>query len=749
MAKIDELLDQINDAKLRNQIAASVAQLRQRKRFGLVYEEHIPEIALCAANVGINPGVEVMLRKDPADRTRYVVESVAGNKATARAGDRVVKVAVRDLLVVKRFGDPVYPVLRQSSAPIVRSGSRAFHTVLNGENFHALQLLLFAYEGQVDCIYIDPPYNTRDRDWKYNNDYVDPADAWHHSKWLSMMERRLVLAKRLLKPDGVLVVLIDEHELHHLGMLLERLFPEYLRYVVSIVINGRGSTGTRNFASIEEQALFVVPNLGHDLIQARESVIPDFHPATSDGPSSAERLLAKIAQAEPKLLSRLSKAGTVDEADAAEWHEATELELDGEDDVLDEDLPEADPDDVPVEDDPAAYWRGAVRTGQGTSFRTQRPNQFYPLFINPKRPDKISVGKPLLERDAKGNLLPPSWKPIKGMVPIWPVDEDGAERVWCFVADRMPKEIAKGNIKIGRFNKKRNTYAVNVRRVRRTQQRFRERTIWWEKSYDSGSNGTNVLKRLLGASGLFDFPKSLYSVRDVLATIVGNRPDALILDFFGGSGTTLHATLLLNAIDDGRRRCILVTNNEVSDTLASELRKAGKFRGDEAFEAMGICRRVTVPRVRAALTGVRPDGATIDGRYKWAAQRPYRDGFEENAVFYDLEYEDPDHIEVGGKFSDILPTLWLAAGAIGNPAKLKKSAHWLLDASVRFGVLLDEDYFQTFVEAIGKRPDLTHIWLVTDSEPAFARMRSRLAEQLHVGMLYKDYLRNFRINVEA
>jgi len=76
----------------------------------------------------------------------------------------------------------------------------------------------------VDCVYIDPPYNKGAKDWKYDNQYVDLNDAWRHSKWLSMIDKRLRLARRLLKPDGVLIVMIDEHEVHHLGVLLEQLF---------------------------------------------------------------------------------------------------------------------------------------------------------------------------------------------------------------------------------------------------------------------------------------------------------------------------------------------------------------------------------------------------------------------------------------------------------------------------------------------------------------------------------------------
>src|SRR4029077_7195650 len=121
-----------------------------------------------------------------------------------------------------------------------RAPGKPYHTLINADNFHALQLLLYCYEGKVDVIYIDPPYNTGARDWKYSNDYVDKTDTFRHSKWLSMMKKRLLLAKRLLKPDGVLIVTIDEHEVQHLGVLLEQHFAEYSRQMVTIVINEKG-----------------------------------------------------------------------------------------------------------------------------------------------------------------------------------------------------------------------------------------------------------------------------------------------------------------------------------------------------------------------------------------------------------------------------------------------------------------------------------------------------------------------------
>lgn len=93
--------------------------------------------------------------------------------------------------------------------------------------------------------------------------------------------------------------------------------------------------------------------------------------------------------------------------------------------------------------------------------------------------------------------------------------------------------------------------------------------------------------------GKFSFPKSLYAVRDALKFFVANKPDALIVDFFAGSGTTLHVVNLLNAEDGGNRRCILVTNNEVSDAEEKNLRRAGYTPADDDWQSLSIARYVT------------------------------------------------------------------------------------------------------------------------------------------------------------
>ena len=173
------------------------------------------------------------------------------------ADHQIVSRAVDDLVVIAEFRDPIYPGL-VSTGKVARGGDRPFHTVINAENFHALQVLLYTHEGKVDAIYIDPPYNSGARDWKYNNDYVDGDDAYRHSKWLAMMDRRLKLAKRLLNPErSVMIVAIDEREVHRLALLLEQTFQGADIQMITSVISGAGRVRPGKFSLVEEY-LFVV-----------------------------------------------------------------------------------------------------------------------------------------------------------------------------------------------------------------------------------------------------------------------------------------------------------------------------------------------------------------------------------------------------------------------------------------------------------------------------------------------------------
>lgn len=220
--KLDVLLGRISDPRLRNELTAEVGALRETKRFGLIFEEHLPETVRLPKSK-IRRGLLVQHR-DTADGPMWTVAGVKDGYATLVDGDGVETVeAAADLVVVRTFGQPIHPglcVLEQ----IHRGPAEApHHLVINAENHHALEMLRFTHAGAVDLIYIDPPYNTGN-EFVYNDKRVGADDAFRHSKWLSFMDRRLRLARPLLKPTGVIMVAIGDDEHAHLRILMDQVF---------------------------------------------------------------------------------------------------------------------------------------------------------------------------------------------------------------------------------------------------------------------------------------------------------------------------------------------------------------------------------------------------------------------------------------------------------------------------------------------------------------------------------------------
>lgn len=253
MAALDDLISQIPDESLRERIRAEVKRANRQKKFGLVFEEHLPE-ATPLYDIPVKRG-SVVATKDGQVTDIYYVEKIEDGQAACfhKATKERVVLPVDALVCVAQFGEPIYPYLQPLDTVCNAPDSDLWHTLIEADNYHALQLLEYLYAGKVDCIYIDPPYNTGARDWKYNNDYVDGNDTYRHSKWLSMMEKRLRIAKRLLNPaESVLIVTIDEKEYLHLGCLLEELFPEARIQMVSSVINRKGVAKAREFSRCDE-----------------------------------------------------------------------------------------------------------------------------------------------------------------------------------------------------------------------------------------------------------------------------------------------------------------------------------------------------------------------------------------------------------------------------------------------------------------------------------------------------------------
>jgi adenine-specific DNA-methyltransferase len=681
-SELDVLLDKVDDPTLRADLKRQVALLRSKRRFGLVFEEHLPERVVLPEHT-VCRGTRVVPRDQEHDEPREVVK-VARGKATLRAADGETQVvSVDELVVVADFGEPIYPGLRRIGS-LHAGGDKPAHVVIKGENHHVLEALQFTHAGKVDCIYIDPPYNTGARDWKYGNDYVDKDDAYRHSKWLAFMERRLRLAKHLLNPDdSALIVTIDEKEYLRLGLLLEQVFPGVRAQMVSSVINPAGTGRQNEFSRTNEYIFFL--QFGKLAIQP--------------------------------MLPR-------------------------------------DTTEVPVEWEP-------FRRRDLSSVRRTRPRQFYPIYVDRSSGRIVGTGEPL-PHDQDRHTAPTR----EGCASVFPVREDGTEMNWALTREEFQRRLERGYARVGRHQpngpqeyvisylrtgpiadiESGRAIIVGHREDGSVIARYREGkrrmplTQWDFASHDAQRYGTTLLQAFIPGRR-FPFPKSLYAVEDVLRIAVGHKPDAVVLDYFGGSGTTGHAVARLNRQDGGRRQCVLVTNNEVSDAEAKALRKRGLRPGDPEWEEQGIFEHVTRPRVIAAVTGVNSEGHAVKGDYRFNDEFPMAEGLDENVEFFELTYLDPEDIEVSAAFSGVAPLLWLRAGGRGGIIENDAPYHAVMDT---YGVLFNPDRWRSFVSSLHE--EVKTVFIVTDSPSIFAAIASELPAGIEAVRLYENYLSTFTLN---
>jgi adenine-specific DNA-methyltransferase len=259
-------------------------------------------------------------------------------------------------------------------------------------------------------------------------------------------------------------------------------------------------------------------------------------------------------------------------------------------------------------------------------------------------------------------------------------------------------------------------------------------------SHNAENGGSLVLSKLL-LNRRFPFPKSLYAVEDALRFFVADKPEAVILDFFSGSGTTAHAVMRLNRQDGGRRQCISVTNNEVAASEQDALRKKSLRPGDPDWEKWGICDYITKPRVEAAITGKTPDEGPIKGDYRFTDEFPMAEGFKEKAEFFTLTYETPVAVSHHMAFARIAPMLWLHAGSQGRRIDKLPTKGWeVVDA---YGLLIELDSATDFLKAAGKAKGLRVAYIVTDDERRFQALARRLPDGVEAIRLYESYLTNF------
>ena len=269
MSRLTDLLAKAKakDSQLGADLEREFKLLSSRLPFGLNFERHSPEaVELPLRPVRKGDKVRVLPERGSVkkgDPRLWQVKAIHKAKKIAdlelldTSEPETQSVPLTDLIVVAEFRDTIYPGLA-STGKVERGGDKPFHTVINGENYHVLKALTYTHRGKIDAIYIDPPYNSGAKDWKYNNDYVEGDDLYRHSKWLAMMERRLLVAKELLNPaNSVLIATIDEKEYLRLGLLLEQLFPEARIQMVSSVINRKGVARAKGFSRVDEYLYFV------------------------------------------------------------------------------------------------------------------------------------------------------------------------------------------------------------------------------------------------------------------------------------------------------------------------------------------------------------------------------------------------------------------------------------------------------------------------------------------------------------
>lgn len=688
MAAINDLVSQVEDKTLRKRLQQEVDRLTKQKKFGLVFEEHIPECTPLY-DIPVKKGSFVAV-KDKNIQQSYIVESISGDIATCYDKKRKehVELPVSNLVSIAQFGNPIYPTLIPIDKVENAPDSDLWHTLIEADNYHALQLLEYLYAGKVDCIYIDPPYNTGARGWKYNNNYVDSNDVYRHSKWLSMMKKRLKIAKKLLNSnDSMLMITIDDNELCSLKLLLDELFSECSFQIVDMVINPKGKARVGRLSQVDEYLLLVY--MGN---------------------------------------SQTCPEKSNDQGEEIRW---------------------------------PYLRRSDVESARGT--KKGGTQQFYPIYDNTVTDKIIKIGAPLLPEQPLSDA-----EKIKGAVAVFPIRDDGKQMNWGLTGESLKFALKHNCVRVSKSSNPNQAYNFayvtipSIKKAINGEYHFsgmrddgtsiitlpngtehQKTTSWKETQYDANAYGTQLIGGMLGEKR-FSFPKSLYSELDALNIYLENKPNALVIDFFAGSGTTLHAINLLNRKDNGHRRCIMVTNNEVSESEAKALANTDYHPGDDKWEEVGIARFVTWPRTVCSIKGVDLNGKPIKGDYnimrdeyvpekvKIVDDKGHQriksvfvkkkvpvypelknlkmsDGFPANCEYFKLGFLDKNEVALGRQFKEILPLLWMKSGAIGE------------------------------------HPEIETAFIITDSGSAYREIISGLKVQ-NTYQLYRDYLDNFRIN---
>ena len=383
------------------------------------------------------------------------------------------------------------------------------HILIEGDNLEALTALSYTHNGKIDIIYIDPPYNTRKKDFKYNDTFLDPDDAFSHSTWLSFMSKRLKLAKGLLAPNGLIYIQIDDREYAALKLLCDEIFQES---------NSLGPF-IQNKLNAKNDTLNIQKNHEYILCYRKKALYQD-------------EAQTKIA---PNILIKYHRNKPVLEENGSFF-----------------------------------YLKDSITTrGEGGTLNA-RPNLGYTFYFNPRSRDLIPCVDYDIEKAKTSNNEQEIYSTLDnyislGYVPIRPPKVRGKLGCWTWDISKAKKDLDSLYIKQSksRYNVHKRIF-VPKEKIKQLGNSYMYEEELYSNSKSileySTNEGTDTLVEVMGYEAGFNNPKNVRMI-DYLLSIVPN-PNSLILDFFAGSGTTLHATMQLNAEDGGHRQCILATNNE-------------------------------------------------------------------------------------------------------------------------------------------------------------------------------------------
>ncbi|TAF08791.1 MAG: site-specific DNA-methyltransferase [Flavobacteriia bacterium] len=415
------------------------------------------------------------------------------------------------------------PVLTAvNSKEITTNETEPTHILIEGDNYHALSVLNYTHKNKVDLIYIDPPYNTGSKDnvFIYNDRIIDKNDTYRHSKWLNFMGKRLELAKALMKDEATIFISIDDNSIAQLKLLCNKIFGEdNFITVLPTIMNLKGNQDQFGFAGTHEYTLVYSKN----------------------------------------------KAKT----------KINEFDLD------DEEMDEWD------EDEFGFFKRGAPMRATGAeSRRENRPKMFYPILVDKESKEIIPIKdnefKTIYNATSKtfddNHLIDLQNKyEADGFAFIIPKNDDGSYGRWRWGWSNENKEKLKTEVLISEGNGSFSFYKKQRPSIGDLPSK-KPKTLFYKATYSS-STGTALLKRIFNNKKVFNNPKPVDLIKDII--LLGSNNDSIIVDFFAGSGTTAQAVLELNRDNPAsNRKLIVCTNNENE-----------------------ICETVTLPRIEAVIKG--------------------------------------------------------------------------------------------------------------------------------------------------